>query len=123
MAGRSENTSLTVVRCECGTTVAAIIAPSKRLLHQPDGSHKWTDVEGEPLAYTAAATRPDHRTVSMWKDVRAALNHIHQVEFHLGFLPEKPRGIDWEIVRLQLDDARAVLGQLANALADGDPNA
>lgn len=63
--------------------------------------------------------RPTHRTVSMWKDLRAALGHIRTVEFALGLLPEKPRGpIDFEVVQMQLNDARAVLGALALAVAD-----
>lgn len=68
--------------------------------------------------------RPTHRTVSMWKDVRTALDHIRTVEFQLGFLPEKPAAsgvldIDFDGVRCQLQDAREVLGMLALALADG----
>lgn len=65
--------------------------------------------------------RPTHRTVSMWKDLRAALDHIRTVEFALGLLPEKPRGqIDFEVVQMQLNDARAVLGALALAIAEDE---
>lgn len=64
--------------------------------------------------------RPSHRTVSMWKDLRAALEFIRKAEFYLGYLPEKPLrdGIDHEAVQLQLQDARLVLGSLALAIAD-----
>lgn len=64
--------------------------------------------------------RPSHRTVSMWKDVRAALENIRKVEFYLGYLPEKPntRGIDHEAIQVQLQDARMVLGALALAISD-----
>lgn len=121
MAGRRENTQLIFTRCiKCDTSVAAIVEPTKRLVHLEDGNHTWVD-------WNPAGEKPTHRpewsTVAMWKDLRAALNNIHQVEFYCGFLPEKPSGMtQWEIaevVRLQLDDARRVLGQLADALADG----
>ncbi len=62
--------------------------------------------------------RPTHRSVSMWSDLRAALEHIRKVEFLLGYLPEKPRGVDHEAIQLQLQDARMVLGALALAIAD-----
>lgn len=69
-----------------------------------------------------AVKRPDHRTVSMWTDVRAALEHVRLAEFYLGFHPEKPSGMRpeeiAEAVELQLGDARAVLGQLALALSE-----
>lgn len=72
--------------------------------------------------------RPSHRTVSMWRDVRAALDHIRTVEFQLGFLPEKPAAsgvldIDFDGVRCQLQDAREVLGLLALTIADGADDA
>lgn len=63
--------------------------------------------------------RPSHRTVSMWNDMRACLENIRKVEFLLGYLPEKPRGIDHEAVQIQLQDARLLLGTLALALAEG----
>jgi hypothetical protein len=65
--------------------------------------------------------RPSHRTVSMWSDLRAALEHIRSAEFYLGYLPEKPVGlvgIDHEAVQVQLQDARMVLGALALVLAE-----
>lgn len=63
--------------------------------------------------------RPSHRLVSMWGDLRAVLNNIHQVEFYLGYLPEKPRVmIDHESIQVQLADARARIGALALAIAD-----
>lgn len=64
--------------------------------------------------------RPTHRTVSMWKDVRAALENIRQAEFYLGYLPEKPNtiGTDHEAVQTALQDARMVLGQLALGIAE-----
>ena len=64
--------------------------------------------------------RPSHRTVSMWKDLRACLENIRKVEFYLGYLPEKPntRGIDHEAIQVQLTDARMVIGALALAIAD-----
>jgi hypothetical protein len=64
--------------------------------------------------------RPSHRTVSMWNDLRAALEHIRKAEFYLGYLPEKPLrdGIDHEAVQVQLMDARIVLGALALAIAE-----
>lgn len=72
--------------------------------------------------------RPSHRAVSMWRDVRAALEHIRTVEFQLGFLPEKPAAsgvldIDFDGVRCQLQDAREVLGLLALTIADGADDA
>lgn len=64
--------------------------------------------------------RPSHRTVSMWNDLRAALENIRRAEFYLGYLPEKPLrdGIDHESVQVQLMDARIVLGALALAIAE-----
>lgn len=63
--------------------------------------------------------RPTHRTVSMWNDLRAVLNNLHQIEFYLGYLPEKPRGlIDHEAIQVQINDARAFVGALALAVAD-----
>lgn len=62
--------------------------------------------------------RPSHRTVSMWSDLRAALENIRKVEFLLGYLPEKPRGVDHEAIQVQLQDARMLLGALALALTD-----
>lgn len=64
--------------------------------------------------------RPSHRTVSMWNDLRAALENIRKAEFYLGYLPEKPfgAGIDHEAVQVQLQDARLVLGALALDVAD-----
>ncbi len=101
-------TALTFLRCtECGAGVACI-TDAIAIAHGTDGSHRMVH------------PRPDHRTVSLWADVRAALEHIRVVEFYLGFQPEKPRdGIDWEAVRLQLGDARAVLGAIALGLAEG----
>lgn len=76
------------------------------------------DVEG--AFKRIAHLRPTHRTVSMWKDVRAALENIRQAEFYLGYLPEKPNtfGTDHEAVQVALQDARMVLGQLALGIAD-----
>jgi len=63
--------------------------------------------------------RPSHRLVSMWSDLRAVLNNIHQIEFYLGYLPEKPRVmIDHESLQVQLQDARARIGELALAIAE-----
>lgn len=64
--------------------------------------------------------RPSHRIVRMWRDLSTVLNSIHQIEFHLGYLPEKPHSlaIDDEALRIQLYDARAALGALALALAE-----
>lgn len=64
--------------------------------------------------------RPSHRIVHMWRDLSTVLNSIHQIEFHLGYLPEKPNSlaIDDEALRIQLYDARAALGALALALAE-----
>ncbi|QEA29721.1 hypothetical protein FGL91_14880 [Microbacterium sp. CBA3102] len=64
--------------------------------------------------------RPSHRLVSMWSDLRAVLNNIHQIEFYLGYLPEKPNtvGYDHESIRVQLDDARRAIGMLALAIAE-----
>lgn len=119
MAGRSENdegvTEVTFTRCiKCDMTVMTHATPTRRLMHLENGEHVWQD-----WAPAAEAPRPDHRTVSIWSDVRAALEHIRIAEFYLGYLPEKPQAYDDEAVRMQLDDARAVLGALANALADG----
>jgi hypothetical protein len=97
--------------------------------HLPDGGHRLVyEAEGVSSQAGLAALRsrvgrPDAGALAMWSDLRAALNNIHQVEFYCGFLPEKPSGMTQrelaEVVRLQLDDARRVLGQLADALADG----
>lgn len=67
--------------------------------------------------------RPDNRTVAMFAELREALEHIRTVEYSLGLLPAKPRdGIDWDVVAMQLADARAVLGKLCLELAtDGAP--
>ena len=62
--------------------------------------------------------RPSTRDLAIWSDIRAAADAITVAEFHLGFLPEKPREIDFEAVRMQLDDARALLGRLALAHAE-----
>lgn len=64
--------------------------------------------------------RPSHRTVAMWKDLRAVLNNLHQIEFYLGYLPEKPNifGIDHEAIQVQIMDARAFVGALALAVAE-----
>lgn len=64
--------------------------------------------------------RPTHRTVSMWRDLRAVLNNLHQISFYLGYLPEKPNtaGIDHEAIQVQLEDARAFVGALALAIAE-----
>ena len=62
--------------------------------------------------------RPSTRDLAIWSDIRAAADAIKAAEFYLGFLPAKPREIDFEAVRMQLDDARALLGQLALAHAE-----
>lgn len=69
--------------------------------------------------------RPSHEIVRMWRDLSTVLNSIHQIEFHLGYLPEKPRSlaIDDEALRTQLYDARAAIGQLALTLSDQADNA
>lgn len=69
-------------------------------------------------------SRPDHGTVSMWKDVERALECIRQCEFLLGLLPEKPATAGWfqvdiDAVEMQLFDARRALGELALALSVG----
>lgn len=111
MAGRSENRAVTVLHCAKCETACAGITSAVALEHKEDGTH------------TLIYPRPDHGTVSIWNDVRAVLEHIRKVEFYCGFLPEKPREMTAreleEVVRLQLGDARAVLSELANALADG----
>lgn len=119
MAGQREDdevTEVTFTRCiKCGVTVMTHSTPTRRLVHLGENEHAWQD-------WTTAAEappRPDHRTLSMWQDLRAALEHIRIAEFYLGFHPEKPGSLDWESVQMQLADARAVLGELANALADG----
>jgi len=67
--------------------------------------------------------RPTHRIVPMWRDLQACLENIRKVEFLLGYLPEKPRGVDHEAIQLQLQDARMCLGQLALALSEEADNA
>lgn len=64
--------------------------------------------------------RPSHRTVTMCTDLQAVLGNIRTVEFALGLLPEKPRDgrIDFEVLEMQLSDARATLGRLALGLSD-----
>ena len=64
--------------------------------------------------------RPTHRTVSMWADLRAALENIRKVEFLLGYLPEKPNivRVDHEAVQIELEDARMLLGAIALALTE-----
>ena len=115
MAGRSENNKVTFTRCiKCPTAVVSTGDPTRRLVHLENGEHEWQD-----WSPAAEAPRPDHRTVSIWNDVRAAVEHIRLAEFLLGFHPEKPTAIDWEGVQLQLSDARAVLTDLANALTEG----
>lgn len=124
--------ALIFTRCiKCGEAVWTITEPTKRLVHLDDGNHVWQDWNSaseapapissqDGLASIRRTPRPSHRTLEMWKDVRAGLNHIHQVQFYLGHLPEKPmHGYDDEVVRLQLEDARAVLGELALALSEG----
>lgn len=117
--------ALTFVRCaDCDVTVAGIMPAGRRLEHGPDGAHRWIEPPAPissqaGLASFRGASRPTHRQVSIWEDVRAALEHIRLAEFHLGYLPEKPRTYDDDAVRMQLADARAVLGDLANHLADG----
>lgn len=74
----------------------------------------------EEVADVVQQLRPTHRTVTMWKDVRAALYRLNEAEFLLGLLPAKPDGpTDLDAVHLQLEDARALLGMIALALADG----
>lgn len=62
--------------------------------------------------------RPTTRDVAIWVDLRATLEHVRLAEFHLGFLDEKPRELDFEAVRVQLSDARALLGAVALAHAE-----
>lgn len=119
MAGRSENdegvTEVTFTRCiKCDLTVMTHATPTRRLVHLEDGSHAWRD-----WMPAAEGPRPDHRTVSMFRDVRAAVLHIMQAQYQLGHLPDKPEACDADEVRLQLADARAVLGVLELALTDG----
>lgn len=117
MAGRRESNQLTFTRCiKCDTAVMGIIPPTKRLVHHDDGNHTWEDWNP---AGEAPAPRPEHRTVEMWKTVRNALEYIRTVEFYLGYLPEKPRRYDDDAVRINLEDAREALGELALALAEG----
>ena len=67
----------------------------------------------------AEMKRPTHRTLSMWRDLQAALETIKTLEFLLGLRPEKPAGrIDWEAVQMQLDDQRARIGAMALALTE-----
>ncbi|WP_449408377.1 hypothetical protein [Microbacterium maritypicum] len=68
--------------------------------------------------------RPSHTIVHMWRDLSTVLNSLHQIEFYLGYLPEKPRdGVDHEALQVQLQDARAAIGQLALTLSDQAENA
>lgn len=67
--------------------------------------------------------RPEHRDVMIWKTIRAACEHIRLAEFALGLDPQHPGYLDREAGALQLMDARGVLGELANALADEAANA
>lgn len=62
--------------------------------------------------------RPTARDLAIWQDIRKVADAVKAAEFHLGFLPEKPRDLDFEAVRLQLADARALLGRLALAHAE-----
>lgn len=73
------------------------------------------------MAEQREVKRPSHRTVSMWSDLQAALENIQRVEFYLGYLPYKPMGraIDHEAIQVQLNDARARLGEVALALSEG----
>ena len=107
MAGRSEDLTYRELTCAMCKTTFVGMTRATELAHLENGTHRLS------------VPRPDHRTVSIWSDVRAALEHIRTAEFYLGYLPEKPQAYDDEAVRMQLDDARAVLGALANALADG----
>lgn len=108
-----ELTEVTFTRCpHCPQTVMTQHAPTRRLVHLENGDHAWRD-------WTPEAERPTTRTLALWNDVRAALEHVRLAEFLLGFHPEKPTSVDWEGVQLQLEDTRGVLGQLADALADG----
>lgn len=78
-----------------------------------------------------ARLRPSHRIVSMWRDLEACLENIRKVEFLLGYLPEKPASLrvtgpdefDHDGIQAQLQDARALLGQLALALSEEAENA
>lgn len=108
VARRTENNALTFLRCRTCETGVAAITTAVAIRHEVDGTH------------TLEYPRPDHRTVSIWKDIRAAINHVHQVQFYLGLLPVKPQEMwDLEAIELQLADARAVLEQLEKALAEG----
>lgn len=62
--------------------------------------------------------RPTTRDLAIWNDLRAALAAISTAEFYLGFTAEKPRELDFEAVRLHLQDARRVLGAVALAHAE-----
>lgn len=115
MARRSENDEVNFTRCiKCPFTVMTNGNATRRLVHLGNGEHEWQD-----WSPASEAPRPDHRTVSIWNDVRASIEHIRLAEFLLGFHPEKPTAIDWEGVQMQLADARAVLLDLANGLAEG----
>ncbi|HWU29264.1 MAG TPA: hypothetical protein VN041_09265 [Microbacterium sp.] len=109
MARRSENNALTFLRCGECTAGVADITGAISVRHNPDGTH----------ALIFPDPRPDHGQLSVWLDVKAALNHVHQVQFYLGYLPEKPQAMwDHEAIRMQLDDARAVLERLVDGLWD-----
>lgn len=104
---RQHDTALTFLRCRTCETGVAAITTAIGIQHNEDRTH------------TLIYPRPEHSQLSMWLDVRAALNNIHQVQFYLGYLPEKPQAMwDHEMIRLQLDDARAVLEQLANGIQE-----
>lgn len=64
------------------------------------------------------APRPSTRDLAIWSDIRAAADAVRAAEFYLGFMPEKPSDLDFEAVRLQLYDARALLGKIALAHAE-----
>lgn len=118
MAGRREDEELTEVtftRCpKCPQTVMTRSVPTRRLIHLPDGSHGWQD-------WNPVDERPSHRKLSMWSDITAAIVSIRAAEFYLGYMPAKPLESDDEAVRMELEDARIVLGRLADALAtEGD---
>ena len=62
--------------------------------------------------------RPTTRDVAIWVDLRHAMSSLTTAEFYLGFTVEKPRELDFEAVRLHLQDVRRILGAVALAHAE-----
>lgn len=76
------------------------------------------------MADPTARRRPDTRDVNIWTAINAALVHIRDTEFYLGLQPSQPIALqltghlDMDAVATHLMDARIVLADLANDLAE-----